>query len=887
MYLSDKAREIFLKASALSADQQVAFLEQACGEDNELYKEVQSLLVAETDAAQYFDSLSQKIGISAFGVDDASALVDKTIGSWRIKELLGRGGMGAVYLVERSDGAYEKSAALKMLPLGLDNERARSRFKQERQILARLDHNNIAHLLDGGVSEEGIPFFVMDFVEGLPIDEYCRTHTCSLEEKLGLVLQVGRAVQYAHQNLVIHRDLKPSNVMVQEDGDIRLLDFGIAKILESTGESAHATQAALRPVTPAFASPEMLRGEEVGVSTDVYSLGVLLYLLLSEKLPLDYDGLTGAEILAKAKTDRAPLLGTHQDLDAIIGKSLSKEARNRYQSMESFCIDLENFLTKRPVNARAQTPWYRFTRFVNRNRGSLSMATLVLLAITLTTALALFQSVEAKKQRDLARQEQQRVQATNEFFALLLEEVGEKPFTTVELLDRGASLLEKQFGVDEAFMAPVLYEVSRRYASIGETQRQISLLEQVESLAQEHGDHSMHATAMCRLAGAYQFRDPERSTNYEKKGADLYDKLNNPDITASHACLRMQSKQLLHQGEYDEALEVLSRMQTILDQHPGAATHLRGTLLNDFSYANYLSGNLDQSASYLQDTLTLLEESGRGSSYGYLQVATNLATVLSSAGRLNESLEIHENVAQKIRDSGYQQRGATRFFAAYGNTLTRISDMKRAESVFNEGIQAGEIAEDLRNTAAVRIGLSKVLLSQRRFEEAINTIEAVKTFIAKNESAEPHLKSGSMVMHAKILRTMGRLDEGRDMIDGFLAEIGYPEADSGPGLLSAMIESAAVHQALENYEYAESLVTDLITKLSAKSKAMGDGKVSVDVGRALIHRAEIRFAQQKYEAVVDDLETALPTVRGTLGDDHEETIDAVNLLESARQLLTN
>lgn len=887
MFPSNRAREIFLGARDLAAKEQATFVEEACQGDAALFQEVKSLLDAESSAGDYFEQLSDRISVSALSEEQPEKFVGKEIGNWRIIEALGRGGMGVVYHVERSDGAYQKKAALKILPLGLDSDQARTRFMQERQILARLDHNNIAHLIDGGVSEEGVPYFVMDVVQGEAIDDYCQNRFVSLEDKLRLVLQIGRAVQYAHRNLVIHRDLKPSNVLVQEDGQIRLLDFGIAKILETDAGSDFLTRSAFRPVTPAFASPEMLRGEDVDVTTDVYSLGVLTYLILGQKLPLDYEGLTGAEIIQQVASQRPPLLEIDPDLDAIIGKCLAKTPSNRYLSMESFCGDLENFLGRRPVVARSQTSWYRFTRFVSRNRGSLSVAALVLLAITLTTALALVQSFEAKRQRDLAQREQQRVQATNEFFGLLLEEIGSKPFTTVELLDRGTSLLEQQFGVDEAFMAPVLYEVSRRYSSIGEKSKQIELLKQTETLSSKHGDLSMHATALCRLSRAYVTIDPELAADYESRANAAYNALRHPSIGASHACLRMRAKSAQRDQRHDDSLNILLTLQEILDDHPSAATHLRGTLLNEIGYVYFLTGEMDQAVAHLQQTLTLLESTGRGGSYGYLQVAANLAVLLGSAGRLQDSLAIHEDIVTKIRNSGYQQRGASRFFEAYGISLARVKDMERAEEIFEEGVKAAELTGDEANLTANRLGLVKVLLSQQRYDEALDTLEVVNRFLDRNESASPVLRGSSIVLHAKVLRNMGRLQDAREVVDGFLDQLGYPNSKEEAGLLSAMTESAAVHQALQNYEYAESLVDDLIARLSRRSRDLGDGKVSVDVARSLIHRAEIRSAQTKHRGAIEDLERALPTISQELGESHSEVQEARSLLESVRQDLAD
>lgn len=263
MPISERAEELFVKASELDPDTRIEFVTDACGGDRELLDEVRSLLAAANEAGNYFDRLSGKIGLTALADDNVPLPENAQFGQWRLGGLLGSGGMGSVYLAERADGQFEQRAALKVLPVGLGGAQGRERFLIERQILARLVHDNIARLLDGGVTDDGVPYFVMDYVDGVPIDDYCEAQSLSVDDRLWLVLDVADAVQYAHRNLVVHRDLKPGNVLVEDGGRVRLLDFGIAKVIEPDGSEANLTRVSQRPVTPGYASPEMLRGEPV------------------------------------------------------------------------------------------------------------------------------------------------------------------------------------------------------------------------------------------------------------------------------------------------------------------------------------------------------------------------------------------------------------------------------------------------------------------------------------------------------------------------------------------------------------------------------------------------------------------------------------------------
>jgi len=278
-----QVRAVLDEAIALPAESRAAYLDNKCAGDAELHSEVNSLLRSHENAGDEFLN-SPAVDLKNFvgDVDKKSALIGRRIGVYEIKEEIGRGGMGEVYSAVRADGQYDKRVAIKLVRVGLDTPYLIERFRHERQILATLDHPNIARLHDGGTSEDGIPYLVMELIEGIPIDRYCEEHDLDITERLQLFIQVCGAVQYAHQRLVIHRDIKPSNILVTEEGIPKLLDFGIAKIVDPMG-GAETTM--VRPMTPEYASPEQIRGEPITTATDVYSLGIVLYRLLTGKSP--------------------------------------------------------------------------------------------------------------------------------------------------------------------------------------------------------------------------------------------------------------------------------------------------------------------------------------------------------------------------------------------------------------------------------------------------------------------------------------------------------------------------------------------------------------------------------------------------------------------------
>jgi serine/threonine protein kinase len=402
-----RIEKLYHSAVEVPEDQRDAFLRESCEDDETLRQEVGSLLAYQNDSEAFMETPAMQMAARILAhdaevVNDASeSVLGRTISRYRILEKIGGGGMGDVYRAVRADGEFTKEVALKLVRGGFDTTFVRQRFRNERQILAGLDHPNIARLLDGDTTDDGIPYLVMELVNGISIDQYCDAHFLTITQRLQLFRDVCAAVQYAHQRLVIHRDIKPRNILVTEEGVPKLLDFGIAKIFDPS-RRAEATLA--HPMTPEYASPEQVRGELVTTATDVYSLGVVLYHLLTGRSPYPRDTQSAHE-LARAICDKQPTRpstivlrkdaagnngkdsftpqmagGSREgsaeklrrrlvgDLDDITLKALRKEPGLRYGSVERFAEDLQNHLEGRPVNARKGSWNYLAGKFVTRHR---------------------------------------------------------------------------------------------------------------------------------------------------------------------------------------------------------------------------------------------------------------------------------------------------------------------------------------------------------------------------------------------------------------------------------------------------------------------------------------------------------------------------------------
>ena len=440
-------RQIFDGALERKGSDRAAYLRSACVGDDQLRKEVESLLASHHESTGFMASPAADLNMLAFDLSSAEIPRVQRVGSYELQRRIGRGGMGSVWLGICIDRDYPNRVAVKMVKRGMDTAEILRRFRMERQVLAGLDHPNIARLIDAGSASDGSPYLVMEYVEGIPIDQYCEKRKSSITERLQLFRSVCAAVQYAHTHLVVHRDIKAGNILVTKDGTPKLLDFGIAKLIESDFNPAAAaeTRPDLRPMTLEAASPEQVRGEPITTASDIYSLGVLLYKLLTGKLPYATADLRSRAGIEQAICEKEPLRPSQVvltdevsvvpdatqkidltpeetrdkarrrlkrklsgDLDTIILKALRKEPQRRYTSAEQFSDDIRRYLEGKPVHARRLSVGYRATKFAQRNAaavGAGAAVAVLLLASSLWFALAARRSraeIQAAHERELA-----------------------------------------------------------------------------------------------------------------------------------------------------------------------------------------------------------------------------------------------------------------------------------------------------------------------------------------------------------------------------------------------------------------------------------------------------------------------------------------------------
>ncbi len=480
-----QVKDVLAAALERPPDTRDEFLATACADDTTLWRETASLLAQHDGAAGLLDRFADGPA-GGFWREPDTLPPGRRIGSYEIVRELGRGGMGAVFLARRGDRQFEKQVAIKLIKRGMDTDAIVLRFRAERQILAHLDHPNIARLLDGGTTDDGLPYFIMEYVDGVPITRYADERGLSTAARLRLFRQVCAAVHFAHQRLVLHRDLKPGNILVTAEGEPKLLDFGVGKLLDPTlsEEDAGLTLTGQHPMTPAYASPEQAAGGEVTTASDVYSLGALLYELLAGRAPYQFGHAPAHEVaraicedeparpgaVARAAGRRLP-----GDLDKVVLMAMRKEPARRYASAAQFSADVGAFLEGLPVRARKDTLPYRTRKFVARNKGTTAGALLVALALVAGTVTTAWQARVARSERARAERRFNDVRRmANSFLFELDDEIGKGPTKARHLLVRRAREYLDSLAQEANGDATLQRELAAAYLKLGDVQSRLN-----------------------------------------------------------------------------------------------------------------------------------------------------------------------------------------------------------------------------------------------------------------------------------------------------------------------------------------------------------------------------------------------------------------------------
>ncbi|HEX8274400.1 MAG TPA: serine/threonine-protein kinase [Longimicrobiaceae bacterium] len=753
-----RVEALFEAALDRPTEQRAAWLREACWDDPELHDRVQRLLAAHERAEGV---LEHPLEGSLLGIRSRRETLAR-VGPYRLVREIGRGGMGSVFLAERDDEQFRQEVAVKLVPPEVDSEEVVRRFRAERQILASLRHPGIARLLDGGVAEDGRPYLVMEYVDGEPIDAYCDRRSLPLDERLRLFCTVARAVHHAHRNLVVHRDLKPSNVLVSRDGEARLLDFGIAKLLDpgSAPHTVPVTRTGDRLMTPQYAAPEQVRGEPITTATDVYGLGLLLYELLSGRRPYELWGRPPAEAerlvcdLEPPRPSAAALLPSGApggaapadaarargltpdrlrrrlagDLDRIAMTALRKEPERRYPSAEQMAEDVERYLAGRPVRARGDSPAYRVRKFAGRHRWGVAVsaafvALLVGYAGTVTVQVRMVR--RALEQKALEAEKAEQVTA----FTLGLFEAGDPSraagdsLTVRELLRRGEERAERLHGRPAA-QAQMLDVMGRVHQQLGEYDRAQPLLERALALREVALGERSEAVAEGRLhlgellvqRGRYDRAEPLYRSALALQRELLGEP--HPAVARTLAALGMLRQD---RGDYPGA-ERLARealaMRTALygPDHPEVAESL-----NALAYLLQLQGRSAQAEPLFRRVLETRRRLFGDAHPEVAEARSRLGLFLAQQGRDAEAEPLYrEALAARRRALGDEHPDVSTNLGLLGALERRRGRLAEAESLYHEAIELGRrsLGPGHPELAHTLNGLALVFRDQGRLAEA-------------------------------------------------------------------------------------------------------------------------------------------------------------------------
>jgi serine/threonine protein kinase/tetratricopeptide (TPR) repeat protein len=760
-------KELFRAAIECEPPQRAAYLDQACADDPPLREEIESLLASHDDSETFIETPAIVNTVKAMTESPPEQVEGRRIGTYQLLREIGRGGMGTVYLARRADEQYEKLVAIKVLRRGMDTDDIVRRFRTERQILASLDHPNIARLLDGGTTDDGLPYLVMEYVEGTPVTDYCDRQRLTTNARLRLFRTICAAVQHAHQNLVVHRDLKPGNILITTEGTPKLLDFGIAKVLtpELNALMLDRTRTELRVLTPDYASPEQVRGEKLATTSDVYSLGVVLYELLTGHRPYrslhapphelarvicEQEPAKPSQAIAdfglpnvdSTKQEQAPFNPQpairnpkflRGDLDNIILMALRKEPARRYASVGQFSEDIRRHLDGLPVIARKDTFKYRTTKFVRRNGPGVAAAGIILLSL-------LGGIVATAWQARAAQQEKARAESVSAFLKKML--AYSNPRLNVSGKNGG-----------ETTMKDVLDEAARRLDS-EEFSNQLEVKAELEKIiGDSYGGQGRQDLWEAHLK---KYIDIQRSLHGE----------NDPQMIVANAAWAA----LLGHQDLAESEKVYRHVLPLM-----RTEHLKGTIkasdladaLNNFGYMRRTQGDSKEAESLFRESLALSSEFPVEDRYWIGLTRSTLASTLADQGRFDEALQTAREAVEEDRragqtgrpDFGFSLTVLGGFQTDKGDYAEADASLREAETVLRQSQSPTSLwlGDNLRNQAVSFYRQAKYADSQSKIAET------EKIYLESFGPGYDHYPT-VLIIKGLILDKTGRSEEGEKIL---------------------------------------------------------------------------------------------------------------------------
>jgi tetratricopeptide (TPR) repeat protein len=859
------------RALELSGAERDSWIGEIRARSPALAAELTSLLSGES-AADEARFLSMPLDVTLEGLQ---------LGAYTLEHLIGQGGMGSVWLARRTDGRFEGKAAIKLLNMALFSPSGQERFRREGSVLARLTHSGIARLLDAGVSPAGQPYLVLEHIDGERIDDFVESHDLAPEARIRLFLQVLDAVGHAHANLIVHRDLKPSNIMVTSDGVVKLLDFGIAKLLgeQSVEEQIGLTAEGARALTPKFAAPEQVRGEPVTTATDVYALGVLLYLLLSGRHPTA-EGVSTTADAVRALCETEPANLGAGDLDTILDKALRKEPGERYQTVAAFADDLGRYLRHEPVSARRAALAYRARKFVRRNRAGVTAAMLTVATLIGATIFSVGQMREARMQRDAAVAANKRSTMQSDFQALLMSQVGEKPMTMREILERGRTTLEREYAGDPRFLSTTFIEMAESYSQLGDSKIRGTLLARAESLSVAGGYTDQLPEIRCSTADNMRTNGDYALARRTFAEADSMLRTR-PQPEVESICLGYEADLASELGDGARSARLTSRAIAIRDSLGDVKDMRYDGLLSSLAYSLDRQGRYRDAISVYHRAEAIMDSGGRGGTMNRAIMQHDLALTLVEVGETAEAEGLLHDVLIRVAQSDPQARMPPQALIHYAHTALFNHQLDSAGKYF--AMLASQARQDSNSYWEARglFGLVQAQVQAGHIDDARRSLTRFRAIAGNPKLAS----SDDQVVDVRVLEAWMALGDGDtaaayDRVVGALRSHGYFSGVRKPIFRAALILAAetalATHRAVDALTFAR----------DARSIAARDSLSethSAHVGEARLVEARALLAGGDTVGARATLDRAVIALRNGAGSEHPRTHEAEAMQASIRR----
>lgn len=887
------------QALTLSGEERARWLESLRAEDPVLAGQIQELL--ERDHAAEHEGFLKTGPILS---PETPALAGQTVGAYRLISPIGHGGMGTVWLAERHDGRFQRNAAVKFLNIGLVGHSADERFKREGAILARLANPNIAELLDAGVTAGGQPYLILEYVEGEPIDRYCDARTLDVRARIRLFLDVLAAVAHAHANLIIHRDIKPSNVQVSKKGEVKLLDFGIAKLMEGEGQEGAATVLTREvgsALTPEYAAPEQVTGAPVTTATDIYGLGVLLYVVLTGQHPAGSGPHSPAELLkaileteARRPSDvvisqtieressaaqrglvaqklRRQLRG---DLDTIVSKALKKNPLERYASATAMADDLGRYLRNQPISARPDSMTYRAAKFVRRNRTAVALASIAVVAVVGGLVGTLMQARTARIQRDFALGQLARAERMIDLNQLLLTEVAGqgKPLTVNQLLARAERIAEREpAGQDPANHIELLIAVGTQYAQMDDNRQGLHLLEEAYRLSRELNEPATRARAACSLSSAIA-RDGDfaRAESLVQEGLRAIP--SGPRFGPTKAlCLMFGVNTATDRGATKLAIARAETAEKELRESPAQFPAVELDLLTQLAGSYGADGRFRESFATFERAWALIRSLGYDETHKAAELFHAWGVTLVRAGQPLEAEKLYRRAIDISRTSHSEEAVLPAVLYEYAGALREIRRLAEARSYAERVLAKAQQVDNQIIVAQATLLLGRIYADEHDFARAATNFSEVELRMRKLLPPGHYAFAALAADKATVAEGQGDLAKAAQLADEAVA-IGEATIKAGqegavwlPTFLTRrstiQLEAGHTDQAVTDASRALSLLTP-VSETGTSSQRLG--RAYLALGRALQFQGKTDEAQAAFRSAAEQLEP-------TLGPDHPDT----------------